>query len=257
MKLNARINVPGIAVILLVVAVWQVSTATFLRFEYLPSPIGIAEAFAEMVAGGEILLYVGHTLSITLLAAAIAIAGGVILGSVIALAPFVRTYTLGTVNVLRSLPVVALMPIALLIWGPEPKTELIVAVFSALWPITINSIGGVAQIHPRLLEMARTFRLSTGDTFRKVVFPAALPSILVGSRLAVIHALVVVIVAEMLINPQGMGGRLYRTQVALQPEQMWVWVIISGIIGYLLNVIMIRGVRKALPGIGSAIGGAS
>ena len=257
MKLNSRINIPGIMVVLMIIAVWQISTATFLRFEYLPSPSGIVEAFAELIGGGEILLYIGHTLSVTLLAAAIAIFAGIILGSLIALVPVVRTYTLGSVNVLRSLPVVALMPIALLIWGPEPKTELIVAVFSALWPITINTIGGVAQIHPRLLEMARSFRLSTGDTFRKVVFPAALPSILVGARLAVIHALVVVIVAEMLINPQGIGGRLYRTQVALQPEQMWVWVIISGIIGYLLNMIMVRGVRKALPGLGSAIGGAS
>lgn len=254
----SRINYPGIVVVIAVVLLWQVSTATFLTFEFLPSPAGIVEAFGVLVANGALLDAIWHTLWVTLLAAGIAIGIGVVLGASIALIPVVRTYTLGSVDVLRSLPVVALMPVAQLIWGPNSGTELIVAVFSALWPITINTMGGVSQIHPRLVEVARVFKLSPAETFRKILLPAALPSILVGARLAVVHALVVAIVAEMLINPNfGIGGKIYRTQVALQPEQLWVWVIISGIIGYLLNEAMIRGTKRVLPGLSRTIGGAA
>lgn len=252
----SRVNVPGIVVIIGVILLWQISTSTFLQFEFLPSPAGIVEAFGGMVANGDLLGAIGHTLWVTLLASVIAIVGGIILGASIALIPVVRTYTLASVDILRSLPVVALMPVAQLIWGPQAGTELIVAVFSSLWPITINTMGGVAQIHPRLIEVGRAFRMSPGDTFRKVLLPAALPSILVGARLAVIHALIVAIVAEMLINPEGIGGKIYRAQLALQPEQMWVWVIISGIIGYLLNQAMISATKRALPGMARSLGGA-
>lgn len=253
----SRINIPGIVVIVGVILIWQISTATVLQYEFLPSPAGIVEAFGDMLAGGGLLGAIGHTLWVTLVASVVAISAGVVLGASIALIPVVRTYTLASVDVLRSLPVVALMPVAQLIWGPQSGTEVIVAVFSALWPITINTMGGVAQIHPRLVEVARSFRLSPADTFRKILFPAALPSIVVGARLAVVHALIVAITAEMLINPEGIGGRIYRTQVALQPEQMWVWVIISGFIGYLLNHAMISASKRALPGMARTIGGTS
>ncbi|MHA6669371.1 ABC transporter permease [Homoserinimonas sp. A447] len=249
-----RINFVGMFVPVVVIVGWQVASVTVLNIDFLPSPFEIGESFWQLLMEGQLVPPIVHSLVITIAAAAIAIVAGVILGSAIALVPFVRNYTLGTVDVLRSLPVVALMPIALLIWGPTGTTELYVAIFSSLWPITINTIGGVSQIHPRLLEVARSFRLNDMDTFRKIVFPAALPSILVGARLAVIHALVVVIVGELLMNPQGIGGRIFYSQLALQPAQMWVWIIISGLIGYLLNAGMIAGVQKALPGGGSALG---
>lgn len=242
------VNLPGILFFVAVILGWQLASVSVLEIEFLPSPVEIVLSFGDLVARGEFLQPIVHTLFITLAASAIAIAIGIVLGSGIALIPFVRTYTLGTVDVLRSLPVVALMPIALLIWGPTGETELYVAIFAATWPITINTIGGVSQIHPRLLEVAKSFRMNGVDTFRKIVFPAALPSILVGARLAVIHALVVVIVGEMIMNPQGIGGRIFFAQLALQPAQMWVWIVVSGIIGYLLNAGMIAAVQRGLPG---------
>lgn len=246
---SGRLNLLGLVVPIVVVLLWQLASMTVLEVEFLPSPWEIWLAFIDLLAQGELFAPIAHTLLITLAAAAIAIVAGAVLGASIALVPWVRTYTLGTVDVLRSLPVVALMPIALLIWGPTGTTELYVAAFSALWPMTVNTMGGVSQIHPRLREVARSFRLPRQDTFSKVILPAAMPSILVGARLAVIHALVVTIVGELLMNPQGIGGRIFYAQLALQPAQMWVWILISGVIGFLLNALMVSGVRRALPGL--------
>jgi ABC-type nitrate/sulfonate/bicarbonate transport system permease component len=179
-----------------------------------------------------------------LIASGIALVAGVILGAAIGLLKPVRTYTQGTVDVLRTIPTVALMPVALLVWGTGAKSEIIVAAFAAMWPITLNTAAGVSRVHPLKRDVARTFRLSRTETLRKIVFPVAMPAILVGARLSVVTALVVSIVAEMLINPEGIGYGLVFSQQALQPDDMWAYAVVAGIMGYLLNVLLVTIVRR-------------
>jgi ABC-type nitrate/sulfonate/bicarbonate transport system permease component len=99
-------------------------------------------------------------------------------------------------------------------------------------------------VHPIKRDVARTFRLSRAETLRKIVFPVAMPSVLVGARLSVVTALVVSIVAEMLISPNGVGYGLVFSQQALQPGDMWAYAVVAGIMGYLLNVVLVQIVRR-------------
>lgn len=243
------LNVPALVVTLAILVVWQVSISTGLvDFEYLPSPVEVWEGFLEILRRNQLIPALTHTLGVTAVAAGTAIVIGVVLGVAVGLFKVFRDYSMSSFNVLRTLPVVALMPVALMVWGPSWEAEFYVATFSSIWPVLLNTASGVRNVHPRLIEVSRSMRLSRVDFYGKILLPAALPSILVGARLAVTHALVVAIVAEVIINPSGLGGALLWAQNALQPGQVWAWVIISGIVGYLLNALLVWMVRAGVPG---------
>jgi sulfonate transport system permease protein len=239
-------NLSGWLVILVVIGLWQLVVGTRLvHFTYLPSPAQVVTAFGNLQDLGPA---IGHTLEVTLLASVISVVGGVILGAAIGLVAVVGKYSLASIDVLRSIPVTALMPIALLIWGTSTKTEVIVATYSALWLMLLNTVGGVQAMNPRLHDVAATFQLTRLDVFRKLILPSAMPSILIGARLAIIGALIVAIIGEILVNPEGLGWQLIAAQQALKPAEMWAYVIVIGILGMACNSLLVRAVRGAMPG---------
>ena len=239
------VNPLGWLVVAVAIGLWQLLIVSgVIDFTYMPPPSEIASSAADLASSGALGDAVWHTLGVTLASSAIAICLGVAFGAALGLIEPLRTYTLGTIDVFRTIPVVALMPVALLIWGPASKTEIIIASFGAVWPVMLNTAAGVRRVHPIKRDVARTFRLSRLDGFRKIVVPVAMPSILVGARLSVVTALVVSIVAEMLINPQGVGYGLVFSQQALQPDEMWAYAVVAGIMGYLLNVLLVQLVRR-------------
>lgn len=240
-----RINPLGWLTIVAVVALWQFVVGTgLIHFRYTPLPSQVASGFSDLVSSGAMGAAVWHTTKVTLMAAGIATVVGVLLGVMVALSPSLRLFTSGTIDFLRTVPVVALMPVALLIWGTSAQSEIIVASYAALWPVTLNTIAGVRSVHPLKRDVARTFRLSRIRTLWTIVLPAAMPSILVGVRLSIITALVVAIVAEMLINPQGIGYGLVFTQGALRPNETWAYAIVAGLMGLVLNVLLLQIVHR-------------
>jgi ABC-type nitrate/sulfonate/bicarbonate transport system permease component len=248
-RVRRMVNWPALVVVFAILIVWQISITTgVVDFEYLPSPIEVWEGFVVIVERGQLLPALLQTLAVTAAASAAAIVLGVALGIAVGLSKQFRNYTIPTFNVLRTLPVVALMPVALMIWGPSWEAEFYVATFASVWPVLLNTASGVRNVHPRLIEVSQSLRFSRADFYGKILIPAALPSILVGARLSVIHALVVSIVAEVIINPSGLGGALLHAQNALQPGQVWAWVIVSGFVGYFLNMTLVAVVRHAVPG---------
>lgn len=254
-RIVSAVNPAGWLVVLAVIGLWQLLVDSgVLKFDYLPPPSKILHALTDLIGSGEMGSAVGHTLVATSAAAAIAIFVGCMLGAAVGLLALAERFAMATFDVLRTVPVVALMPVALLVWGPAARTEIIVAVYAAVWPMLVNAAGGFRAVHPRLRDVALTFRLSKRRAFAKIMIPAAMPALLVGARLSVATALVVTIVAEMLVNSQGLGWALVQSQQALQPAEMWAYAVACGIIGYLLNVLLLQLVRLGLPGAARATG---
>jgi len=244
------LNPAGWATVLAVLALWQLLVGTgVLDYEYLPSPTEVFSSLADEIGNGELFSAGIYTIGIALLASLIAIVVGVAIGAAVGLVAPVRDNTMASLDVLRTLPVVALMPVALLIWGAGSKTEIIVASYAAVWPMVINTAGGVRTIHPRLQEVGRMLRFTRRQALLKIILPAAIPAILVGARLAIVNALVIAIVAEMLISSKGLGWSLVQAQQALQPSTMWAYAVACGIVGFAFNALVVRGVQRAFPGV--------
>lgn len=231
-----RINFPGLLTAAALVAAWEAAmNARGVDYAYLPAPSDIAAAAGDLIRQGELWPKVVHTVGVTLLGWGIASMVGIGLGLLLGLSDRARRWSMASIEVLKGIPPITLVPLALLIFGFSIRMELTLIVFAVAWPVLINSIGGVRGVPLELADVARMLRLSRAETAMKVVLPAAMPSAMVGLRLGLSLSLVLAVVAEMLGNPRGLGNALIRAQQALQPETMFAYVLTVGLVGLTLN----------------------
>lgn len=227
----------------------------FLDYQYLPAPSAIIAGVDELVASGELLAATLHTLESVFLGWAIAVAAGISFGLLLGSSPTVRRYSLATIEVLRPMPAIALVPVALLLFGFSIMTELAVIVLPSLWPVLINTMGGLMGVHARLGDVGRTFRLSRSAILSKVFLPAAMPAIVVGVRISLTLAVVLAVLAEMVGNPEGLGYAVVSQQQALRPDLMFVYVVIIGLVGLSLNALLVGFVSMCFPAASAALKG--
>jgi ABC-type nitrate/sulfonate/bicarbonate transport system permease component len=236
-----RVNIPGLTTIALCVLLWEALVrGGTVNYAYLPSPSAIVFGLYTLIFRAQFWGDVAHTVQAVILGWAIASVIGLALGLFLGVSPLLRKYSLASIEVLRPMPAIAFVPVALLLFGFSLKTELVVIVLPALWPVLINTMGGASTIHRRLFDVGATFRLSRASILRKIVIPATLPPILVGLRLSLTLALVLAIVAEMVGNPTGLGYAVVRDQQALQPALMFADVIVIGVLGIVLNQALLQ-----------------
>jgi sulfonate transport system permease protein len=247
--MNGRAPLAGLGGVALFLAVWELAVRSHLmRYDYLPAPSAILAALAAMSRDATVWAEIGHTVLAALLGWSMALALGLTAGVALGLSPFLRRYTLASVEVLRPLPAVAFVPVGLLLFGFSISTELLVIVIPSVWPILVNTMGGIAAVPQRLHDVTRVLRLSRLHAIGSVFIPAAAPAILVGCRLSLGIALVLAIISEMLGNPEGLGYAVVREAQALHPDQMFAYVFITGILGILFNAAVMAAGRLALPG---------
>ena len=243
------LNVAALAVAAIAVLVWEALVVlSGRRFEYLPAPSAIALALADLARSGPLIADLAHTLRSVVLGWGIATVLGVGAGLALGFSAPARRYSMASVDVLRSIPAIAFVPVGVLIFGFSLPMELLAIVYASVWPILVNTIGGVTGVPGRLRDVARTLRLSPGGTVVKVLVPAAAPRILVGCRLGMGIALVLAVIAEMVGNPLGLGYAIVREQQALQPASMFAYLVTVGILGMALNSAVIALGRLAFPG---------
>ena len=144
-----------------------------------------------------------------------------------------------TIESVRPIPSIALLPIALIALGFGYRMEIVIVAFACIWPVLIMSRAAVADIEPRLIEVSRVLRLSPMERVRKIIIPAALPRIFLAFRLAAGIALIVAVTVEVAINPIGLGAEIMTAQQALRPDLMLAYLVWIGTVGYALNTALV------------------
>ncbi|MGH2945406.1 MAG: ABC transporter permease [Solirubrobacteraceae bacterium] len=247
-RLARRVNVPGLLVFAALLGAWELAIRTgLLELRFMSPPSEIAVALWELVESGELASNTGHTLRSVLIGWGMASAGGVLVGTLLGLWRPAWVFSLASIDFSRSLPSIALVPPAILIFGFSLKMELMVIVYAAIWPVIVNTIGGIRQVPGELRDVARTFRLSRIGEAWKIVLPAAAPTIVVGLRLAMGISLIVAIVAEMIGNPAGLGYAMIFQQQAVQPDAMFAYILAIGFLGVALNAVLVALTRLLRP----------
>jgi len=237
-----------IAPIVLVV-LWQLSIITgLIRFRFFPTPVAVAQALQTLGSSGKLLTNTAHTVLVALVAWVIAGILGICLGLVIGLSVPLWKGVMASVDVLRSLPIIALIPVGVIIFGFTLKLEIVIAAYAAIWPIVVNTISGVRQTRIELLDVGKMLRMSRFERLRKLIFPSSMPLILVGLRLGLGLSLVLTVISEIVGTPKGIGFALISAEQALQPAQMFAYILIVGVVGYLLNSIFLYTARTISPG---------
>ena len=247
-RLIARINWPGAAVLVFVGLAWEAAVRSgLLEYEYLPAPSAIALGWSELAREGILAPDIAHTLISVAIGWMVATVIGISLGILLGLSATARRYSLASIEVLRPMPGVAFAPVGLLLFGFSLKTEMVVTILPVLWPVLVNTMGGVTGVHQRLYDVGRTFRLSRRDTILRIILPAAMPPIVVGARIGLGLALILAVVAEMVGNPEGLGYGIVREQQALRPDLMFAYIVTVGFIGIVLNAGMLALAEALFP----------
>lgn len=201
----------------------------------LPQPSAIFSKWFALVANGTIhqeiaptllRIAIGYTLALC-----IAIPLGVLMGS----SKIFYNLFEPIVELMRPIPVSALVPLLLLLLGFGNEMILALITIASFFPIVINTYAGVSSVDPILLRTARTLGLSPRMIVSRVRFRAALPQIFTGMRLSLASALILGVLAEMLVGGNGIGYFTIQAQQAFRITDLYAGVLTMGIMGYTLN----------------------
>jgi NitT/TauT family transport system permease protein len=218
---------------LVLLEIW--ARAIHLQSDSLAPPSAVAIALVEAFMDGSVLTATRDTLISAFAGLAIGGAVGLAFGIALGIFRIFDRLMEVTIEAIRPIPSIALLPIALIALGFGYRMEIVIVAFACVWPILILSRAAIGGIEPRLIEVSRALRLSPADRVRKIIIPAALPRIFLAFRLAAGIALIVAVTVEIAINPIGLGAAIMTAQQALRPDLMLAYLLWIGVIGYLLN----------------------
>jgi ABC-type nitrate/sulfonate/bicarbonate transport system permease component len=231
-----KFNATGWSVFALVLLIWEAAARLAPGCQlYLPPMTSVLMALGQLwitgAAGGHLLVTVQRFLAGYLIAAAL----GVMLG--IALGYFRPLHNLLgiVIELLRPMPSVAIIPVAILTLGLGDAMIVAVTVYASVWSILINTIDGVRNIETTLVDTGRTFGLGRWRILWQIILPGASPYIVTGLRIALSIALILVTTAEMIAGSKGLGFYILDQERSMNSGNMYAGIVIVAVLGYALN----------------------
>ena len=222
------------AVLLAALELWARTVGA--QSDAIAPPSAALQAFGRALFDGSLLTATGFSLGSAALGLLIGGGLGVALGTLLGLSYRAARLSFISVEVLRPVPSVALIPLSMLVFGFGLRMEVSVVAFACLWPIAMLTQAAVQQVEPRLLEVARALQMNAWQRFTLIVGPAIVPRLFVALRLGVAIALVVAVTVEIAANPHGMGYAMMIAQQSLDPALMLAWLMWIGVVGFAINV---------------------
>ncbi|MGM9474691.1 ABC transporter permease [Pseudarthrobacter sp. YS3] len=229
----------GVAGIIGFLVTWElIPRLGLIDQRYLPPASEVIAALAVDFGLTAFWVSVGETMKAWFFGLVIAVALAVLAGFIIGSSDFLRKATNSTVEFLRPIPSVALIPLAVLLFGVKIESSLMLITYAAFWQVLIQVLYGVADVDMVANNTAKTYGLGRMARIRYVVFPTALPYLMTGVRLAATVALVLAITAELVIGSPGLGREIALAQSGGAISGMYALVLATGLIGVLINVLM-------------------
>jgi len=226
---------------------WEIGSRTGrLPSDTFSRPSAIGTALVRGIADGTILTATAQTMQAASVAWVLALLLGIAFGAAIGVFPVLRRLFATAIELLRPIPSVALIPIALVLFGFGATMEIWIVGFAVFWPVVVLTASGVRAIDQRLLEVGRALGLGPLDRFRQLVLPAALPSIAVGARIGTGFALVVAVTVEIAVDPRGLGYAMITAQQQFRADIMYAELVWLGAVGMVINALMVAFERRAL-----------
>ncbi|WP_082099017.1 ABC transporter permease [Demequina iriomotensis] len=237
----------GIAGVAIVLGVAETLSRTgIVNPAFLPPVTEMYAKLFELLGEGDFWHALGLTVRGWAIGLAAAMVLGIVLGFVIGSVPFLRAFTSSTIEFLRPIPSVALIPLVVLLFGTKPQSAFLLVVYAAVWQVLVQVLYGVADVDPVARDTARSYRFGPLRIARSVIYPTALPYIMTGFRLAAAVALILEITAELVIGVPGLGREIGVAQSSAAYAETYALVIVVGLIGVAVNLLARLVERKAL-----------
>ncbi|GAB3167402.1 ABC transporter permease [Myceligenerans halotolerans] len=232
----------GAAGVLTFLAAWETASRTaVVDPAYLPPATDVLVALAVNATLTGFWEAVGRTVTSWALGMLLALLLAVPLATAAGLWPFLQRTTRSTVEFLRPIPSVGLIPLAVLLLAEPLQQSLLIIVYGAFWQIFVQVLYGVADVDSVAMSTARSYGFTPLQRVRDVVLPTALPFLMTGVRLASAVALILAVTAELVIGTPGLGNQIALAKDAGLYASTYALVLATGLLGVLINL----GVRAA------------
>ncbi|MBX3567902.1 MAG: ABC transporter permease subunit [Rhizobiaceae bacterium] len=237
-RLASGIGLAGIGWLLpaAIIAGWEAAArAGLIGSNVLPAPSAVAEAFWRLLLSGELVWNIGVSAVRALAGFAIGGSIGFALGLANGVSALSRGLTDTTLQMIRNIPHLALIPLVILWFGIDEEAKLFLVALGVFFPIYVNTLLGIQGVDPHLVEMGRIYGMSRRDLFMRVILPGALPSIFVGLRYALGIMWLTLIVAETISASSGLGYMAMQAREFLLIDVVVLSILIYALLGKLAD----------------------
>lgn len=229
----------GLALPLALLASWEIASRTgLIDPRFLPPLEAILVTAWRELARGDLLYHLAASLLRNLAGFAIGSATGVVFGVLLGLSRTAEKLVGPTFHALKQIAVLAWIPIISIWFGFAESAKIAFIALAAFIPVALNTIEGMRNAPPQIVEVTRALRFSRLQQLRRVYLPSAVPSILTGVHLALIYSWLATVGAEyfMAVGP-GIGGLIIAGRERFEMDLVMLGVVILGVVGYALNAV--------------------
>jgi NitT/TauT family transport system permease protein len=228
------------------IAIWHVLCVTkfkfFINFENVPAPLVVLNAFLGHLHDAIFYVHVAVSIKRILIGFALATALGICLGVIMGRSKIVRDFVTPYIEILRPIPAVAWIPLAILMWPTEESSIIYITFLGALFPIVLNTVHGVEQTPEVLVRAAQSLGASSLQIFWHVVMPAALPSIATGLAIGMGVSWFSLLAGEIISGQYGIGYFTWNAYSLIKYPDIVVGMLVIGLLGTLST----QAVRKLM-----------
>jgi sulfonate transport system permease protein len=220
------------------IAAWQLAaSAGWITNRFMPSPFDVVLAFWDKAASGELATNIAVSGSRALAGLAIGGSIGFLLGLANGVSRLSESLTDTTLQMIRTIPNLALIPLVILWFGIGEEAKLFLSTLGVMFPIYLNTFHGVRSVDPALVEMGRAYGMNGFTLFRRVIFPGALPSVFVGLRFALGIMWITLIVSEQIAASSGIGHMANQAREFMMTDVVVLTLVLYAALGKLADVI--------------------
>jgi len=203
-----------------------------------PGPYLVALSFWELIIDGTLIKHSVASLYRVTVGFYLAIVLGIPLGLIIGRVRFIKRILNPVIQFLRPISPLAWIPLAMLWFGIGDPPAVFLIFLACFFPLVVTTTAAIDSINPIYFQVASNFRFSSYEVMTQVLLPAIVPEILIGLRLTVAIAWLVVVAAEMIAVQSGLGFLILDSRNALRMDYVLVGMIMIGLIGMLLDHLM-------------------
>lgn len=226
-------------------AFWEIATAyEWVLPALLPAPVEVLETFVGLLREGDTYIHLAVTLQEILLAYLIAILIGTFLGFLLGGIPYLGEIFEPLLVALSAIPIVILYPFSVLFFGIGSGSKIAFAALSGFFPVVINTTWGVRTVNPDFIKAAKSMGARFYQLFFKVIFPAALPTMISGFRIGMVFVLLAVIGGEFISARAGIGYKIAQASDMLDTPLLFGYILIVLTIAAVINRLLSSVERK-------------
>lgn len=237
---------PLLGVASILVAMELASRLGLVDHRYMPPVSEIAVAVLQELGSSALWENVLWTMEGWGLGLLIALAVGLPVGLICGLVEPIYYALRPIIEFLRPVPSVALIPLAIVMFGAGMDSKVVLAAFASTWPILVQTIYGMRDLDPLQFDVARSARVGTARMIFSVLIPSSLPYAVTGVRLASAIALALVVSTEIIIGAPGLGALMNVERSSGNVTQVYALILVTGCLGILINVVMVQVERRLL-----------